>query len=499
MGLQSIENDVLSQNSMKINAILITILILGVFTRSYQLLERFNYAHDNDLASWIIKDIVIDKHVRLIGQLTSSPGVFIGPLWYYLQIPFYLLGHMDPGYVPFLSVGVGLVAIISIYYVMAKIYGQKAGEFAALIYAISQYISNTERDVVPTTPVFLWSIWFLYGINLLVKGNRRGLVVVAILWAMIWHINLALIFSVPLVVGVLIFRWWKFSVRDFVLPIVILVVLSLPLVAFEFRHQFSQTRALLETGSQSGRSLEIVGQKASKVVFFTTVNANRLFWTKPSQLSWAVVPLVLLLGGVYLVKQGVISKDQAIVYISWWGTYLVMFSLNPLNLSEYYLNGFTILWVVLAALLLTRIFNKWPVVAIAIAIVFIAHNLLLAINVNVDESGYLQKKALVAFIANDSRSHGYPCLAVSYMTDPGRDLGYRYWYWLSNLHVNTPRSGSPVYTVVFPHTRAGRLDKTFGSLGLVYPDYSRYTKDQVEKSCQGENENLTGSMFGFTK
>lgn len=479
--------------------ILAAVLAIGCFTRTYQLQRRFNYAHDNDLASWIVKDIVIDKHLRLIGQLTSSPGVFIGPLWYYLQIPFYLAGHMDPGYVPYLSVGVGLAAIISIYYVMTQIYGQKAGEFAALIYAVSQNISGAERDVVPTTPAFLWSIWFLYSINLLLAGKKQGLVIVAVLWALIWQINFALVFSVPLVAGVLIFRWRKFRVRDFILPAVVLVVLSQPLLVFELRHQFAQTRALLAIGSQSGRSLEIISQKASRVVLFTAKNANRVFWTKPDQVSWTLVPLALLLVGAYLVKRGVISKSQAMVYVAWWGIYLVMFSLHPLNLSEYYLNGFTILWVMLAALWLTTVFNTWPVVAIVMAVVFAAYNLQLVVRANIDESGYLQKKALVAFMVSDAQSHGYPCLAVSYMTDPGRDLGYRYWYWLNHLHVNQPKSGSPVYTIVFPHPRAGRLDQTFGALGLIYPDYSRYTKDQVDSSCQGENENLTGSMFGFTK
>ena len=73
---------------MKSKILLFLVLILGLLTRSYQLRERFGYTHDNDLAGWIVKDIVVDRHLRLIGQLTSSPGIFIGPLFYYLQIPF---------------------------------------------------------------------------------------------------------------------------------------------------------------------------------------------------------------------------------------------------------------------------------------------------------------------------------------------------------------------------------------------------------------------------
>mgnify|MGYP001566093577 FL=1 len=85
------------------------------------------------------------------------------------------------------------------------------------------------------------------------------------------------------------------------------------------------------------------------------------------------------------------------------------------------------------------------------------------------------------------------------MTSPGRELGYRYLFWLENLHVNHPDSGSPVYTIVFPHTLAGRLDATFGGLALVLPDQNRYFPDQIKYSCSGANSNLTDPMLGFTK
>ena len=66
------------------------------------------------------------------------------------------------------------------------------------------------------------------------------------------------------------------------------------------------------------------------------------------------------------------------------------------------------------------------------------------------------------------------------------------------MHVNLPSSGSPVYTIVFPLKEIFPVDKTFGAIGLIYPDYTRYTKENVEYSCSGENSNLTDPMFGFT-
>ena len=66
--------------------ILALILVIGLFFRSYQLTERFEFAHDGDLYSWIVKDIVVNHHFRLIGQLTSAPGIFIGGLFVVISL-----------------------------------------------------------------------------------------------------------------------------------------------------------------------------------------------------------------------------------------------------------------------------------------------------------------------------------------------------------------------------------------------------------------------------
>ena len=66
------------------------------------------------------------------------------------------------------------------------------------------------------------------------------------------------------------------------------------------------------------------------------------------------------------------------------------------------------------------------------------------------------------------------------------------------MHVNKPDSGAPVYTIVFPLRDDIGVDKTYGALGLIYPEHTRYNRKDIEESCAGENSNLTDPMFGFT-
>src|SRR3989344_5149976 len=91
------------------------VLIIGIalFFRLYKLREFYIFEHDQDLYSFIVKDI-LSGHLRLIGQLTSIEGVFIGPLYYYLLAPFYWLFNYNPVSAIIPATFVGLATIISI-------------------------------------------------------------------------------------------------------------------------------------------------------------------------------------------------------------------------------------------------------------------------------------------------------------------------------------------------------------------------------------------------
>ena len=98
---------------IKNNWLLLVILTVGFIIRIVNGKEFFVYDHDQDLAGWVVKDVLVNHHIRLIGQLTSTPGVFIGPLFYYLLIPFYLAFKMDPIGGIYLVGALGIFAIWS--------------------------------------------------------------------------------------------------------------------------------------------------------------------------------------------------------------------------------------------------------------------------------------------------------------------------------------------------------------------------------------------------
>ena len=186
---------------------------------------------------------------------------------------------------------------------------------------------------------------------------------------------------------------------------------------------------------------------------------------------------------------------------SWILIFIGFFSLYSKILSEYYLNGMMVVWIfiITSAISYLRSKKKFKKIGIGVLLFFLSINLHRFFTMPINRSGYKYRKAVVAEIKADATQRGYPCVAVSYITDPGQDKGYRYFFWLEGLHVNRPDSGSPVYTIVYPLKKIFLEDKTFGTIGLIYPDYDTYDSGKVKISCSGENSNLTDPMLGYTE
>jgi 4-amino-4-deoxy-L-arabinose transferase-like glycosyltransferase len=485
---------------LKSNKILILILIIGFFLRVFKVRELFMYGHDQDLAGWFVKDIIENRHLRLIGQETSTQGIFIGPIYYYLLIPFYLISGMDPiGGVAMITV-LGMFSIWSFYYVFKKVFTEREGLIAAFIYAVSFYTIFNDREVAPTMPVLVWTVWYFYGLNLLLKGKqKKGFLIAGILIGLIWHLNMALVLLLPLIPLSILLSKKKIQPRQLLHGLFAILLLSLPLALFEMRHDFSQVKAFILSLTTDQHAIVSGYEQFLRTIHLLSKNADGLIWGSIQPVSYETTTFLLLALFSYLVYKKIIKKHLAIIFSGWLILYIGFFSIYSKNLSEYYLNGTILLWISVLTLGISCLFSqqKSKKYGVGILVIFSVLNLIRFFNIEINQSGYLERKAVVAEIRQNAENQDYPCVAISYITKPGYDLGYRYLFWLEKLHVNRPKSESPVYTIVYPLRQDIEVDKTFGAIGLIYPDYSRYTKEGIEESCSGENQNLTEPMYGM--
>lgn len=484
------------------NKYLLGILIIGLVLRLYNFRELYMFGHDQDLQGWFIRDVVENRHLRLIGQETSTQGIFIGGLFYYLLIPFYLLFNMDPIGGVFLTTFLGLFAIWSFYFVLTRIFNEKTGLIAAFIYSISFYTVFNDREVVPTMPVILWTVWYLYGLFLTLKGQAfKGLILIAFLAGLIWHLNVALVIVLPLAPLIIILSSKKkTNIKSYFYSSLSFIITSIPLLLFEIRHGFSQAKYLIGSFTTDQHDIVSGWSKLVRTTHLLSKDFAGIIWGDYFELNYEYVLWMAATIFVLLFINKKIEKSVATIMVAWVLSYLAFFSLYSKIVSEYYLNGAIVIFISVLALGLATIIakKKYADFAKAFLLLFTIVNLDRFITIPINRSGYIEKNQILDTIKADQLSRDYPCVSLSYITNPGYERGYRYLTWYKNIKTKPISNFVPVYTIVFPLKPIFEASQTFGAIGLIYPDYKKYNSEHIKASCEGEDFNLSDSMIGFT-
>ena len=476
------------------NLLLFLILLLGLFFRTYKLETFYIFNHDQDLYSWIVKDILVDHHLRLIGQLTSINGVFIGPLFYYLLIPFFLLSRLDPIGATILTTLIGLATIFSLYFVFSRFFDKNAGLIAAFLYAVSIPSAFFDRWVVPTQPAILWSVWFLYAIFLLQKGDRRSLFIIAVLLALIWHIHLVLMPLALLIPLAVFLSDKKVPAKKYISPAVLFVFLMFPFWFFEIRHGFQQTLGLLGSFTQKTDypnglyRLSIIISNASHYLWANLpFNYDKIFY------PLNFLPLVGL--SIFLKYKKILTYKYILILLSW--VVLIIFPqfLQRKAVSEYYFSSLMVVSLLIFSLFIAYLFKSFgKIIVLFLLLLFLVFNFFMLLKTSENRDVYLYKKQVVQYIKNDADAHRYPCVSISYIADFGSGVGFRYLFWFEDVRTILPGKGAPIYNIVIPWgTAASEIDIKFGQLGVINPKKQEFIDDKV---CTDPKNQLV-PLLGF--
>lgn len=484
--------------------ILAIILLIALFFRTYKVVDRFEFAHDGDLYSWIVKDIVVNHHIRLIGQLTSAPGIYIGPYFYYSLIPFFILTRMDPIGTVILAILLGLVTTVSYYWVLSKIFKKNVGLIGAFLYAILITTVNADLWVVPTVTTSLWAIWYFYSLVMLSRGNFSVLLLLGILVGLVWHIHIALIPTL-LAFPVAIFFSKKIpNFKQIIIFIISLLITSTPLILFEFKHNFIQTYSLINNFSYHQEGVPTGFYKVQLVLGMLTKNLNQLFFAPWSfgLTNNLIFTLAVLLSVIFFIRTKLISLKEIVPFYVWIIGPILFFSLSSSPISEYYFTNTNIVFIAgisLALHYLFKSFKKGKIIVLTILCLILFKNLYFLITQNYYNKGYLEKKSVVDFIVKDSKSKNFPCFSINYITSFGENVGFRYFFYLKNAHIAVAGRGSPVYSIVIPDEYAKNEVKVkFGHIGVIPPSEIP-TEELMQDACSGQNTNLTDPMLGFVE
>ena len=303
----------------KPSTILIIILLLGLFLRVYNLWDSIFISYDQARDAQRIQDLLFAKDLKLVGPETDIPGIFNGPLFYYLLAPVYFIFNFDPNYVAlFLSI-INLSGALLLYKVAMVLFKEKkVALIAAFLWAISfeqlgfsKYISNASLMSISSLIYFLGLAFYF------IEKKSMGLIMSIIGLTASIHFNIYLGYLfVFYPIFYFIYRP-QIKVKQIALNTVLFFFLLSPFIIAELLWKFNGVKSLLEYMShQSGSMNDVV---ESFTLYIQRVSASLYY----SQFSFNIfLASLFLIGFIFIVKK---SKSDNLVFLFLW-----LFSTLPL-------------------------------------------------------------------------------------------------------------------------------------------------------------------------
>lgn len=232
--------------------LLISILCIAFFLRLYKAGSWLTFGMDQEYEYLIVRNIVSLKHFPAIGVNASDTGLYLGPFFlYFSAIPYILFSGNPIG-------GTITASLISVFvcWLIFKIgksmYSFQAGIFGSLIYGGSMLVTFYDRQFWNPTPVPLFSLLIGFFIYQIFRHKDKYLIYLAIIFGIALQCHLSLLIFLPLLIFALWIRRKSIPKRTVLLSLIFFILLQFPVIFFEFKHNFTNSRSLIQLISHSG-------------------------------------------------------------------------------------------------------------------------------------------------------------------------------------------------------------------------------------------------------
>jgi hypothetical protein len=238
------------KNFLSQNWIIIIILFVALFLRIFRLRELTTFSGDQGIDLLVVKRMLVDHQWTLLGPKTSIAPIFNGPIYYYLLLPFLAIFHLDPLGASYLMILLYLGAIFLIYLFGKEFINKQVGILASLFFAIWPVSVEYSRVSFNSFPTPFFAILFLYSLARSLK-NYRWVVLSGFCFGIMMQLHYLNFF-----LGVLGLIWLilktKLKVKTFFLFLLFSLIGFSPMILFEMRHNFFNTKTLLIFLTQKG-------------------------------------------------------------------------------------------------------------------------------------------------------------------------------------------------------------------------------------------------------
>lgn len=303
---------------------LFLILLITVFLYFYHIVDWQYFSYDQARDFLIIKRILVDKKLTLIGpSLGVADGAYLPPFYYYLTAPFLLLSHFHLWGPDILCVFLGIGGILVFYFLAKEMFGVKPVLLATSFYAFNPFIIQAARHI--RNPHLLPPLLLIFAFSsrrFLEKPSGILLFCASLSLGVAISLHITAIFFLPILIFLVAKQFRRRKFLSALFSILFCFSFYLPVFFFDLRHNFIVSKAVV-TFFAEGESLWM-----QKLIRLST------FFYK--------IPLILFSGNyqkelLSLRSLPILPLEKVNFFpLNWWGILKLVFALITIFFIIYY-------------------------------------------------------------------------------------------------------------------------------------------------------------------
>lgn len=349
--------------------VLAFVVIAAFYLRVYKIGDLMGFYYDQGRDALVIWNLWHSGKFFLIGPVTGLSGIFLGPFYYFLIAPLYLIGGGNP-LLPMVFLAIlSALSLLLIFELGRQIHSRSAGLIAAVVAGFSYYIIYYSRWLSNPNPMLLLSMIFFYSLwKIISGGRRRWWPVSAFVVGVSLHFESASAFFYLFIYSLFILwflirylkglkggligsKFWHFvklNSRLIIVSCICLLVTFIPQIIFNFRHDnlLMDNFLKLFTEEKAFSKPLTVSVLETRIAYFWSAFMGKIFigWNKQAYIFAALSLASLILGKKHLAK-GTLPLFSIFLITPMLG--YILFQGNFGNIYDYYLIGYFLPFILL--------------------------------------------------------------------------------------------------------------------------------------------------------
>jgi len=228
------------------------VIFLSSLLRIWRIEELFYFTYDESIPAFVGRRLILWGHIPLIGGVTPF-NFHLAPYFYWLLSLILIIGKLNPIAWGWAGAIIAMFTTLMMYLVGKTFANYKVGFLAAAFWAFSYLANIYDRHFWALYWGPLVSLLVVFSLFKIIKGQEKFVYLLGVVIALAIHADPSnLVF---LILALVVWKIYKLKVKKSTLIAVSFIVISfLPLIIFDIRHDFANTKPVIDFWKQ-GRNI----------------------------------------------------------------------------------------------------------------------------------------------------------------------------------------------------------------------------------------------------